>query len=108
MNKIILITLLFLTCLKCSAELIQDDFAKQTLVNVAPPVINTKYNYQDTVSVPIKLAVTQNIYSEKNLYEGQTINFKLIRHVVYKNKIIAERGTVVPAKVKMIITIQTY
>lgn len=104
MNKLVILTFLFLTCLTCSAEIIQDDFAMQTLTDVKPSEVNTEYNYQDTESIPVKLVVAQNIKSEQELYEGQTIDFKLIRHVIYNNKIIAKRGTTVPAKVKMIIS----
>ena len=104
MNKLFFLLIFSFTCLTCSAEIIQDDFAMQTLTNVKPPIVNTKYNYQDTDSVPVKLIIAQNIKSEQDLYEGQTVNFKLVRHIIYNNKIIARRGTTVPAKVKMIIT----
>ena len=104
MNKLFAIIILFLTCLTCSAEIIQDEFAIETLTNVAPPQVNTKYDYTDTTSIPVKLIVAKKVKSEQELYEGQTIDFRLAKHIVYKNKIIAKRGTIVPAKVKIIIT----
>ena len=104
MNKFLVLFLIFFTCLKCSAEIIQDNFAMETVGIINAPLINTKYNYENTDVVPVKLVVAQNIKSEKELYEGQTVEFKLIRHVTYNNKIIAKRGTIVPAKVKIIIS----
>lgn len=104
MNKLLTIMVFFLACLTCSAEIIQDNFAMETLIDVDSPVVNTKYNYLDTDSVPVHLIVAKNIKSELDLYEGQTVEFRLSRHIVYNNKIIAKRGTIVPAKVKLIIT----
>lgn len=103
-NKKLLVTFFCFTTLACSAEILQDDFDMQTIKNQTPPCTNTKYNYEGTDIVPIKLVVANKIKSEKDLYEGQSVDFRLTRHVIYKNKIIAKRSTVVPAKVKMIIT----
>ena len=104
MNRFFIILSLLLTCLTCSAEIIQDEFVLETLKNVPPPQTHTKYNYQDTDVVPVKIQITKRIKSEKDLYEGQTVQFRLVRHVIYKNKLIAKRGSIVTAQVKLIIT----
>ena len=103
-NKFLL-TLLFIIAMPvASAELLQDDFALETLKDAKPAQTNTKYDYTDLDVVPIKLCISENIKSEANLYEGQTVEFRLLKHIYYKNKIYAKRGTIIPAKVKMIIT----
>ena len=104
MNKLFIMLIFFLTCLTCAAEIIQDDFAMESLTDVKSPVVNTKYNYLDTTSIPVKLIVAKRVKSEQDLYEGQTVEFRLVKHIIYKNKIVAKRGTIVPAKVKLIIT----
>ena len=104
MNKLFIVLIFFLACLSCSAEMIQDDFAMESLVDVKTPVVNTKYNYLDTTSIPVKLIVAKRVKSEQDLYEGQTVEFRLVKHIIYKNKIFVRRCTIVPAKVKLIIS----
>ena len=50
------------------------------------------------------MCISHKIKSESELYEGQNVEFRILRHVSYKNKIVAKRGQTVQAKVKMIIT----
>ena len=104
MNKFILGLFLFLTTSACFAGTLQDDFITSSITEVHPPIINTNYNYENTTIVPIKLKILKGIKSEKDLYEGQIVEFKLSRHIIYKGKIITKRETIVPAKVGMIIT----
>lgn len=61
------------------------------------------YNYESTLEIPIKLSVQEEIKSEKDIYEGQVINFKVVNSVLYNNNYIVKRGDVVPAKVKVTI-----
>lgn len=104
MNKILLLILTFLTCPICYAQFIEDDFVNETLQDAMPAYTHTEYDYTDTDIVPIKLCVAKNINSEAELYEGQTVEFRVLRHAIYKNKLIVKRGQIIPAKVKMIIT----
>ncbi len=60
-------------------------------------------NFESTVKIPIKLEIENEIRSENDIYEGQTVNFKSVYSVRYKDNIIISRGDIVPAKVKMII-----
>ena len=62
------------------------------------------YNFESTVKIPIKLSVTEEISSEKDVYEGQSVNFKVAKTVYYQDKIVANRGDIVPAKVKIVIS----
>ena len=104
MNKFLLLLLAFIFCPFTLAETLQDDFATEYLKDVKPAYTHTKYDYTDTDVVPIKICVAKNIKSEAELYEGQDIEFRVLRHAAYKNKIIARRGDIVNAKVKIIIT----
>ena len=73
----VLLTLFLLVALPVfSADLIQDEFAENTLKDVEPVYTHTKYDYTNLDVVPIKLCVAQNIKSEAELYEGQEIEFK--------------------------------
>ena len=101
----VLLTLFLLVALPVfSSDLIQDEFAESTLKSAVPAYTHTKYDYTNLDVVPIKLCVAQNIKSEAELYEGQEVEFRVLTHAIYKNKIIVKRGQIVPAKVKMIIT----
>ncbi len=66
-------------------------------------VASFAYNYESTLEIPIKLSVQEEIKSEKDIYEGQVINFKAVNSVLYNNNYIVKRGDIVPARVKVII-----
>lgn len=104
MNKFFITFLFLLFCPFCSAMLIQDDVAKNIdfIEDFQKPYTN--YNFESTVKIPIKLKIVDPIKSEDELYEGQIIDFKVAKDVLYNNKIILKRGTRVPAKVSVIIT----
>lgn len=104
MNKLFLILFLFITCISCSAEPIKDDIAEK-LIRVHPaPETYLDYNFESTKKIPIRLKPLEDIKSENELYEGQEIKFKVVKDVLYNNKVIIQRGTLVPAKVSVIIT----
>lgn len=104
MNRFFALILTLIICPVCFADIMHDEFAEDYLKNSKPAYTHTKYDYTDTDIVPIKLCITEKIKSEADLYEGQNVEFRILRHVVYKNKIIAKRGQVVPATVKIIAT----
>ncbi len=83
-----------------------EDTAAKYLIdkNVEKPVVNSKYNYQSTVSVPIKLSPIEKIKSDKDLCEGQIVKFKVAENVVYGRKTLARKGDTVTARVETIIT----
>lgn len=104
MNKFILFLVIFLNCAFCSAEIVNDDIADLLPEAVKQPVINENYNYESTERIPVKLKIMKPIKSEAEVYEGQYIDFKVVRDVLYNNKVLVRRGTIVPAKVSVIIT----
>lgn len=104
MNKIFIIICLFLACITCNAEIIQDEVANK-LIRIHPtPETYTDYDFESTVKIPIKLKVTENIRTENELYENQKVKFKVVKDVLYQNKVILQRGSIVPARVSVIIT----
>ena len=104
MNKLFLSLLLLLISNCCFAETMKDDLVLETLKDIPEPIVNTNYNYESTAVIPVRLTIVEPINTEKEVYEGQKVNFKLSRHVIYKGKIIAKRDTIVPARVSTIIT----
>ncbi len=98
-------TLLVCFFLSCPVLAYVKDTTADILINknVQKPRQNLNYNYESTVSIPVKVKVVHKIKSDKDLHEGQTILFMLSEDVVYKNKIIVEKGYVVPARVETII-----
>ena len=67
------------------------------------PATNEKYNYISPSSIPIKLIIDTPIKSEKEVYEGQIIEFKNIEAVVLNTKIIVPKNTICTARVETII-----
>lgn len=63
------------------------------------------YNYESTYKVPIKLGITEPITTKgETLYEGQTIQFKVLRNTYSKRRTFLKEGTIVNAKIETIIT----
>jgi len=105
MNKILsLFLLLFLNYSFCSAEIVTDEIADALPRAVKQPIVAKNYNYESVNKIPIKLKILESINSETKVYEGQYIDFKVVKNVTYNNKIVVKRGTIVPAKVSVIIT----
>ena len=105
MNKIFVF--LFLICLSCNlcfARIMQDEFVNETLKDVPAPQLNTKYDYTSLVKLPVKMNISERIKSEKDIYEGQEIEFVVRSHVSYKNRIYIKKGTIIKADVSVIIT----
>ena len=107
MNKLFCSVLLFiLSFTTCFAqELLKDDFAVQTVSaeKLVKPVANLDYNYQDTDVVKIPLFIVHPIKSEKDLYEGQRIKFRVAQKVYYNKKVVARNGQILTARVETII-----
>ena len=97
-------TFLFLIGLTCQAQPLTDEVADALPEAVVQPHIYTDYDFYSTIKIPVKLKVIKDIKSEKDLYEGQFIDFKVVKDVFYEDKLVIRRGTIVPAKVSVIIT----
>ena len=104
MNKFLLFLLLFLNSAFCSAQVVTDEVADALPRAVKQPAVVENYNYESTSKIPIKLKIVEPIKSEADVYEGQFIDFRVVRDVLYNNKIIVRRGTIVSARVAVIIT----
>ena len=104
MNKLILFLLLFFLCPFCIAEIIQDEVANELPRAVMQPFVYDKYNFESTQKVPIQVKIVKEIKSESDIYEGQFIEFKVIKDVIYKQRIIAKRGDIITARVSVIVT----
>ena len=104
MNKLLYVLLFFLIS-GGSVFAIQDSFVTSSLAdkNLERPYYQEKYNYEDTTSIPVKLVVTNRIKSEKDLYEGQELEFRVTENVVYNHKILVRSGTPATARVETII-----
>lgn len=102
MNKLsILFILLILFCFNPSV--VAED-KEASLPDFVPEAKILPYDYTDTTSVPIRLAVTKEISSEKGLFEGQKLEFRVVRDVYYNEKLILARGSIVQGKVETIVT----
>lgn len=104
MNKIILVLLLFFSSIPCFAELVEDDIAKNLPRAVCQPRVYQNYNYESMVKIPVKLKSMYNIKSESDVYEGQFIDFKVVKDILYNDKVVIRRGEIIPARISVIIT----
>ena len=103
MNSFFLICCCLIIFAQC-AHSIQDDFVNLTLKNSLKPNAHTKYNYTSTTKIPVYLKITEDIKSEKDIFEGQNVKFIVVDDVVYNGATILPKNTIIPAKVETIIT----
>lgn len=104
MNKFLVFLTFFLSMSVCFADTMIDEVANKLPTYPIKPKIYTDYNFESTVKIPVNLKILEEIRSESDIYEGQIVKFKVVRDVVYKEKTIIPRGTIVLAKVSVIIT----
>lgn len=85
---------------------IEDYFVKSTLCNneILKPKSHSHYDYTDTDVVKIKLLNIKNIKSEKELKEGEILNFKVAGDVIHNGKTVIKSGTSATAKVETVIS----
>ncbi|MBQ8168980.1 hypothetical protein IJZ97_06160 [bacterium] len=106
MNKKILSLLFSFLLGSCVfAKTITDEFVEATLKtqDLQQPEIHSYYDYTCVIKLPVKLAITENIKSENDVYEGQELNFTVRANVSYDGKIIIKKDTPVIARVETII-----
>ena len=103
MNKIFFSLLLLFVSTTCYAEPVVDEVAKTLPRAVAQPAVYKDYNFESTARIPIKLKSMYNIKSETDVYEGQFIDFKVAKDVLYNGKLIVRRGEIIPARISVII-----
>lgn len=105
MNKFLILVLFVLISIN-PVFAIQDKFLEATLDpdTIEKPSVVSEYNYDDTTIIPIYLQVLKKILSENDVYEGQTVRFRVVSDVVYENIVKVKAGSVVTARIETIIT----
>ncbi len=106
MNKgIIVLAFIILSFLPSYAI---EDFMLQNLEGkkITSPDTNLDYDYTSTLSIPITLKAQEKLSTRKkyNLYENKKVNFIVQNDVAYDGKLLVQKGTVIDAKVKCIIS----
>ena len=88
-----------------TAFAVEDDFVNKTLAQKAieRPQYLENYNFEDTTTIPIKLSIASEVDSEKDLYEGQILEFITVERVKYNGKTLIRKGAKVTARVETII-----
>ncbi len=104
MNRLIILLFSLLISLPCFAQSVVDEIAQNLPRAVCQPNVYKNYNFESTEKIPVKLKILEDIKSEFDVYEGQFIEFKVAKDVVYNDKVIIKRGTPTLAKVSVIIT----
>ena len=105
MNKILTIILTSMLCSNSVFAFEQDSLVNSTLANqeLTRPEYNLNFDYQSTKRIPIKLQIINPVKSEKDLYEGQILEFMVKNNVRYENKFVAKSGDKVTAEVETVI-----
>lgn len=63
------------------------------------------YNFEGTYKVPIKLGIVQPITTKgETLYEGQTLQFKVLQDAYCKRKTFLKKGTIINGRIETLIT----
>lgn len=109
MNKFIatLLSLAFLTLPTYGIEMapIPEVEAIETEEVVTEEVKELPYNYESTYKVPIKLGIIEPITTKgETLYEGQTLQFKVLQDTYCRRKTFLKKGTIVNAKIETLIS----
>jgi hypothetical protein len=104
MNKLLGIIISLLLCLPVFSVVVEDEFATLLPVNQQKLDVYKNYNFESTEKIPINLKIIEPIKKETEVYEGQILNFKVSKDVLYSGKILLKRGTPAQAKVSIIIT----
>ena len=104
MNKLIILLFSLFISASCFAQTAVDEVALNLPEAVRQPNIYKDYNSENTTKIPVKLKVLKDIKSEFDVYEGQFVEFKVAKDVVYNNKTLIKRGTPVLSRVSVVIT----
>lgn len=104
MNRFLYLVLFIFLSSFCVALSVEDDFALELDKNISPAETYLNYNYESTTKIPLLLKVTEPIKSEKEVYEGQKVYFRVVKDVLYNNKLIFKRGEKIESKITAIIT----
>lgn len=103
MNKFIITSLIILAFglypnSSYSQEQIENTTIKTGKTTVLP------YNYLNTTSIPIYVAITKEISTKDGIIEGSEADFRIIKDVVHNNKTILKEGQIIKGKIETVIT----
>lgn len=68
------------------------------------PALSLDYDFSSTKKLPIIMNIVEPISTKKTLREGQNIKFKVKENLYYKNKLLVKKGSIIDAKLEMIVT----
>lgn len=74
------------------------------VVSAFLPSYALPYDFSSTKCIPLTFSITEEISTRKPPLEGQIINFKSIKTVRYKGKLVLKKDDIVKARVETIIT----
>lgn len=103
MNKwVCVIAFILVFCKTVSATTLTDSEIIP-IQGIRPAIVHKEYNYKSLTKIPIKLRPVKEIFSEKDVYEGQQLSFRVVKDVYYKGQWILDRGQIIHATVKLVI-----
>ena len=81
--------------------IIESEIIEETI----PEVKELPYNFEGTYKVPIKLGIVEPITTKGgNIYEGQIIQFKVLKDTYCRRRTFLKKDTIVNARIETIIT----
>ena len=95
MIRLILMMFLLAFSIPCFGEIIVDEFANMSLVNVKTPETHLSYDYKSVERIPIKMSFSKDYGSEKDVYEGQIVELKIKKDVISKGQVILKKDDIV-------------
>ena len=108
MNKFYLILFLiifqFFSPCFAQADVLEDIPKTEPVITEPEPNKELPYNYLDTTSIPIYLSIVDEISTKDELIEGELVDFRVIKDVVYNKEIILKQGTIIKGQIATIIT----
>ncbi len=91
-----------------SSETVIDDNRDEIEHNELQPAGHLQqvlpYDFSSTEYVPIKLSITKEISTKDEIVEGQKIEFKVLKDVYYKDKLVVKQDDIVTATLETIVT----
>ncbi len=84
----------------------EDALVEATLKNIdiKKPYVHKNYDYNSTKSIPLRISIKNRIKSEKDLFEGQIVDFIVQKSIYEDGRIKIRRGDIIKARVSTIIT----
>lgn len=91
-------------CMNAANAEIRDTFAEEYFAGktIEKPAVNLDYNYESVKKLPVRLKIEKKISTGKNsdIYEGQKVNFKVLKSVKYGGITLVKAGTIGTATIE--------